>query len=88
MCQGARVSDGVSDGRVRLVYLIILYIVNTINADSVTTTIPPIDKSEGNREGTQLLELVERGHAAGRRALVNTRTSYLPPHHHLNSTPT
>ena len=48
-------SDGVSDGRVRLVYLIILHIVNTIDANSVMTTMPPIDKSEGNREGIQLL---------------------------------
>ena len=46
-----------SNGRVQLVHLIILHILSTIDADSVTTTIPPIDKSEGHWEGMQLLSL-------------------------------
>ena len=48
-------SGGVGVGRVRLVHLIILHIFNAIYVDSVTTTIPPIDKSEGGRKGIQLL---------------------------------
>jgi len=51
MLSGIKMVDGIINGRVWLVHLIILRILSTINADSVTTTIHRQERTKTTGRG-------------------------------------